>query len=78
MGLGNRFLGQIDEVYSDFIDRDDLKEAIGKVKAQVLGITAETLRTNEELKNELAKEIKGIMADFKALPNIPLKRAMDF
>ena len=74
----NNFLSQIDGIYSEFIDRDDLKAAIGKVKAQLLGVTAQSFRGSEELKDEWAKQIKGIVNEFKALPDIPLKRAIDF
>jgi hypothetical protein len=74
----NKFLEQVDEIYSDFIDREDVKEMVARVKAQVLGVTAESLRSSEELKNELARQIKGIVSEFQALPDIPLKRAIDF
>jgi hypothetical protein len=74
----NRFLEQIDEVYSDFIDRDDIKDVIAKIRAEVLGVNAETLRNSEDLKKDLADKIKGIVNDFQALPDIPMKRAIDF
>jgi hypothetical protein len=74
----NAFLAQIDDVYSDFIDRDDMKEAIKKIKAQVLGIDANDLRSSEDLKAKFGKEIAALGAEIKALPDIPLKRAIDF
>ena len=74
----SRFLEQIDEIYTEFIDRDDIKTVVAKIKSQVLGVSAESLRNSDELKNELAKQIKSAMNEFKALPDIPLKRAIDF
>lgn len=74
----NAFLNQIDDVYSDFIDRDDMKKAIKKIKAQVLGIDAEDLRTSDDLKNKFAKEIADLANEIKIMPDIPLKRAIEF
>jgi len=74
----NAFLAQIDDVYSDFIDRNDMKETIKKIKAQVLGIDADDLRSSEDLKTKFGKEIAALGAEIKALPDIPLKRAIDF
>lgn len=74
----NKFLKQIDEVYADFVDRGDLKGMIAKVKAQVLGVTAEDLRNNEEMKKDFRDAISKVASEIKALPDIPLKRAIDF
>jgi hypothetical protein len=74
----NKFLAQIDEVYADFVDRGDLKGMIKKIKAQVLGVTAEDLRNNEEMKKDFRDAISKVASEIKALPDIPLKRAIDF
>ena len=74
----NAFLVQVDEIYSDFIDRDDMKNALKKIKAQLLGIDADDLRSSDVLKNKFAKDIAAIASEIKALPDIPLKRAVDF
>lgn len=74
----NTFLTQVDEVYSDFIDHDAMKEAINKLKANVLGITADSLRDSSALKEKFAAEISTIDRNLQALPDIPLKRSIDF
>lgn len=74
----NAFLQKIDEVYMDFVDRKDMKEAIKKVKAQVLGVTAESLRDSEAAKKDFTKALKEVSAEIQALPDIPLKRAIEF
>lgn len=45
-----RILKQIDEVYADFIDRQDIKDIIAKIKAQVAGIDAASIRESEDFK----------------------------
>lgn len=72
------FLQQIDDVYSDFIDREDMKKMIDKVKKNLVGVTAEDLRDSETFKIKFGKEIGAIAKEIKALPDIPLKRAIDF
>ena len=74
----NVFLNKIDDVYSDFIDRKDMQDTIRKIRAQVLGIDAESLRNSESAKQKFGKEIAAIAKEIKALPDIPLKRAIDF
>lgn len=73
----NKFLEQVDAVYADFVDRDDLKKMIEKVKADILGITADTLRDSEDAKAKFQAAIAATTKELKALPDIPLKRAID-
>jgi hypothetical protein len=74
----NEYLKRIDEVYSDFVDRDDLKKAIKSIKAQVLGVTADALRDNDDTREKFRKGISDLVGEIKNLPNIPLRRAIDF
>lgn len=74
----NEFLTQIDNVYSDFLDHNQLKATIEKVKAQVLGVDADSLRNSESFKKKFGKEIGKIVAEIKAIPDLPLKRAIEF
>ena len=74
----NVFLNKIDDVYSDFIDRKDMQDTIRKIRAQVLGIDAESLRNSESAKQKFGEEIAALAKEIKALPDIPLKRAIDF
>jgi hypothetical protein len=75
----NKFLIQIDEVYSDFVDRKDMKKAISAVKASILGVDAESLRSSkEDFRKEFEKAITEAAETIKALPDIPLKRAIEF
>lgn len=73
----NEFLKKIDEVYSDFVDRDDLVKAIKKVKAQVLGVTAESLRASDDTREKFRKSVSSLVSEIKNLPDIPLKRAIE-
>lgn len=74
----NEYLQKIDDVYSDFVDRKDLKAAIKSVKAQVLGVTADELRDNDEAREKFRAGIADIVGNIKSLPDIPLKRAIEF
>jgi hypothetical protein len=74
----NKFIDKIDEVYSEFVDSKSMREAIKKIKANILGITAEELRSKEDLKAEFAKNVGALINDLKAMPDIPTKRALDF
>jgi hypothetical protein len=74
----NKFLKQVDDVYSDFIDRDDLKSAIANVRASILGVDAESLRGQEDFKKEFKKSISSAADCIKALPDVKLKRSIEF
>jgi len=74
----NKFLKQIDDVYSDFIDRKDLKDVIANVRASILGVDAESLRSKDDFKKEFKKAISEAAESIKALPDIPLKRSIEF
>ena len=74
----NGFLTQVEDIYSDFIDRKDIKNILNNIKKTALGIDAESLREDETLKNKFASEISLIAKEIKAMPDIPVKRALDF
>lgn len=74
----NRFLSRIDETFSDFIDRKDVKEMIKKVRATALGVDADALRDNDDFKTEFGTQMKKLAENIKVLPDIPLRRAIDF
>jgi hypothetical protein len=74
----NRFLAQVDDLYADFIDRDDLKQAIAGIRASVLGVDAESLREIPAFKQEFKDAISAAAKSVQALPDIPLKRAIEF
>lgn len=73
----NGFLERVESVYSGFIDRDDIKKILSDVKSSLLGVTAENLRDSEAAKKKFADAIKKVSKDINALPDIPLKRALD-
>ena len=75
--LGN-FLSQIDEVYKEFVDREDLLKVIQTIKKQMAGVSAEQLRDSESAKEKFRKGISAIAKEIKNLPDMPMKRAMDF
>jgi hypothetical protein len=74
----NKFLEKIDDIYSEFIDGKDMEEMLEKIRAEILGIDAEDLRNSEDLRNKFKNTLNTIGEDLKALPDIPLKRAIDF
>lgn len=74
----NEFLKKIDEIYSEFVDRKDLSNAIKAVKKQMLGITADELRDVDASREKFRKEISSLVNEIKNLPDIPLKRAIEF
>lgn len=74
----NRFLTQVDDLYADFIDRDDLKQAIAGVRMAVLGVDAESLRDIPAFKKEFKDALSAAAKSVQALPDIPLKRAIEF
>ena len=73
-----KFLDEIKEVYANFIDREDLLKVIANVRKEVLGITADGLRENNSQKNKFHKAITSLTKEIKALPDVELKRAIDF
>jgi hypothetical protein len=74
----NKFLEQIEVVYSDFIDRADIKSVIEKVQKSVLGVDADSLREAVNFKELFQKEMEEAAKTIVALPDLPLKRALDF
>ena len=74
----NEYLKKIDEIYKDFVDRNDLKKAIKDVKASILGITAEDLRDSDASREAFREGIAALVEQIKVLPDIPLKRAITF
>lgn len=77
-GSLSKFMNLIDEVYADFVDREDLNKAIKNIKAQVLGVTADSIGDSKDAKSKFEKQLKAITSELRALPDIPLKRAIEF
>jgi hypothetical protein len=73
----SEYLRRINDVYSDFVDRDDLKKAIENVKLSILGITAEDLRSSEAGKEEFRRGISAVINEIQNLPDMPLRRAIE-
>ena len=74
----DKFFIKIDEVYSDFIDRKDIKETISLIKAQVTGVDAKSLRDSEDFKKEFRGDMAKALESIKNLPDIELTRSLDF
>lgn len=74
----HKFLEQIDSTYSEFIDRKDLQDTLKKVKAEIKGKSADMLRDNEAQRNKFHKAISALTKDIQALPDVDMKRAIDF
>jgi len=74
----NKILNQIDEVYSDFVDRQDIKDIIIKIKSQVVGVTADDIRSSEDFKKEFKSAMAKTLQEIKNLPDTELTRSLDF
>jgi len=74
----NEYFSKIDEVYTEFVDRQDLTEAINKIKKQVLGVSADMLRDNDIERKKFHKAITNLTDEMKVLPDVELKRAIEF
>ena len=74
----NKILNQIDEVYSDFVDRQDIKDIITKIKGQVTGVTADDIRSSEDFKKEFKSAMAKTFQEIKNLPDTELTRSLDF
>ncbi len=74
----NKILAQIDEVYSDFVDRQDIKDMIAKIKTLVTGVTADDIRSSEEFKKEFKNSMAKAFEEIKNLPDAELTRSLDF
>lgn len=73
-----RVLAQIDEIYSDFIDRQDIKDIVAKVKRLVNGVTADNIRDSESFKKEFKSSMAKTFEEIKNLPDTELTRSLDF
>jgi hypothetical protein len=73
-----KFLEQINDVYSEFVDRGDLKAVLDKIKAETIGVTADSLRDNDSQRKKFHKAISALTEEIKALPDVDMKRAIDF
>ena len=74
----NQFFQRMDDVYADFIDRKDIKDVANKIRAQLLGLDAKSLKDSSLAKDEFKRELAKATEQLKALPDIKLKRALDF
>jgi hypothetical protein len=74
------FFGDITNVYSDFIDREDIFKAVDKFKKAVGTTTADDLRFDDDFKAKFAKKIEAVSINLKKLPGVDIKpaRAIDF
>jgi hypothetical protein len=74
----SEYFTKINDIYSEFVDRQDLVEAINKIKTQVLGASADMLRDNDGQRKKFHKAISESLSEMQALPDIELKRALEF
>ncbi len=74
----DKFFMKIDEVYSDFIDRKDIKETISLIKAQITGVDAKGLRESSDFKKEFKEGMAKALESIKNLPDIELTRSLEF
>ena len=75
--LGELF-GKVENLYADFIERDDITGMINKIKKMVGGVDAKELRNDEKFKSDFGKRMKKVAAELKALPDTELKRSIEF
>jgi hypothetical protein len=73
-----KFFETVEEVYSGFVERKDIKKLIEMVKKQTTGVEADALRDDEDFKSKFQKEMKKAVDTIKALPDVELTRAIDF
>lgn len=72
-----KFLDRIEEVYSDFIDRKDMNAVISSIRQAAAGVSSERLRGNQQFAEEFRNQMAAAAKTIQALPDIPLKRAID-
>jgi len=72
-----KFMERIADNYDDFIERNDIRSMIDKVKSEVGSVEAKELRDNESLKKEFGKQMKGLLSELQNLPDVELKRAIE-
>jgi len=75
--LGELF-EKVENLYGDFIDREDITVMINKVKKMVVGVDAKELRNDEKFKSDFGKRMKKVAAEIKALPDTEMKRSIEF
>ena len=75
--LGELF-EKVENLYSDFIDRQDITDMVGKIKKIVVGVDAKELRSDDKFKSDFGKKMKRVAGELKALPDMELKRSIEF
>ena len=75
--LGELF-EKVENLYADFIERQDIADMVMRVKKMVSGVDAKELRTDEKFKDDFGKRMKKVAAELKALPDTELKRSIEF
>ena len=77
-----RFIEKFDTLYDGFIFHKEIKRMIGEMKDLVKTDTAsefaDYLRNGDDFKSQVGDMMSGMMSDLKALPDEPIKRALDF
>ena len=73
----SKFMDRIDDTYSDFIERDDIRNIIAKVKSELGGVEAKELRDDDKFKSDFGKKMKEVVEEIKNLPDTKLKRAIE-
>lgn len=71
-----KFAEKIEEIYSDFITRKDIKKIIKDFRSITDGIESKELKNNNELKREFKKDIKKMASEIESLKNVELTRAI--
>jgi len=77
-----RFLDKFDSLYDGFVFHKDLKKMVGEVK-EIIGDDTSTemasyLKEGDEYRDLVGKELQRVLDTLKALPDEPIKRALDF
>lgn len=73
----NSFMERIDETYSDFLERKDMRSIIEKIRKIAGNISADDLRNDDKFRSEFGGKMKTLLKDISSLPDVEAKRAIE-
>ena len=73
----NKLLEKWEKLWSPHIEEQKFRMAMLRIKRDMKRISAEQLKTNDDLRSEIQKRTEGVINKIKNVPNFSLYRSLD-